>query len=85
MAVTKGKALELSATEKMLLGLLQEKERNFQAALSEQVTAFSRQVEERLGLEAGAIGTTHTITASGEITETPDEQRPTNIRASEAR
>ncbi len=52
---------ELNKTEKMLLDLLAEKEHNLMTAFGEQVAVFHRQLEERMGLETGAIGTTYQL------------------------
>lgn len=66
-------ARKLNATEMMVLELLQEKERTFQERQAERITAFSREVEERLGLAQGAIGTRYVIDASGEVREAAKE------------
>lgn len=55
------KSFDLNETEKMVFELLSEKERAVMSELSLQASRFQRQVEERLGLDAGAIGTTHLL------------------------
>lgn len=73
--MTKGKTPELSTTEKMLLRLLLEKRQNFEAMWSEQAAKFQQEIEQRLGLEAGAIGTRFQLHEDGRLEEAGEETR----------
>jgi hypothetical protein len=74
MAVKNGKPQELNSHEKMLLDLLAEKERNIMTAFGEQGASFHRLVEERMVLEAGALGTTHILNPDSDRVEEASEE-----------
>ncbi len=59
--------MQLTDTERMLLAGFSAREREIQTSLLEPLQrdyeSFGRMIEERLGLEQGALGTTHRVDA----------------------